>query len=252
MASDQSRYVAEGFHRLPAVEELERVLDRYDRARKAAAAGDEDAEVLEARHQFRLDWAAAREDRLRAALEEVAWLLERRGHHAWIEPSTAPVEASDVVEARTGGRREHSGEHGGEHGGDPLEGLDHPPAVLVFSFLPSGADISPDMAAGVALVPDQERCRVDITGWFPGERSAPLPLARGLILDDLGEAQLVAIVTQQVAQVLLDAVPPLPEPAIPEVAPEPYEPEDPPVPPEQHQWSDTSLGARRRRALRRR
>lgn len=236
MASDQPRYVAEGFHRRPAVEELERVLDRYDRARRAASTGDEDADVLEARLQFRLDWAAAREDRLRAALEEVAWILERRGHHAWIEPATVPTEVADVVESA--GQRTGAAADAG-----------HPLSELVLSFLPGGSDLLPEQAAGVALVPDPERCRADVVGWFPGERASPIPLARGLALEDLVEAQVVGIVTQQVAQVLLDAVPPLPEPAIPERESDrqpDVEPQEPAVPPEQRQWADTALGAHRR------
>ncbi len=96
MASDvSSDFLAEGSHEEAPVEELERILDMYDRTVEDLPEEDE-VVALEAREQFIVDFNSFREARLRGALEEVAWRLVQRGHHAWLEDVGVDVAADGV------------------------------------------------------------------------------------------------------------------------------------------------------------
>lgn len=210
------RFVAEGQHHVPAVSELERLLDRYETARRLAEPDQlEDEQLLEEREQFRLDYTAMREHALRASLEEVGWVLERRGHHAWIEH--APHEAADDLVD-----------------GAPVP-VHRPLDPLVFRFLGADDERPRDEAGGVRFLPDADRCRVDVDAWYPGEQDEPVSLGRGFRLEDLTEVQVVALVTQLVGRVLLEGLP---------VVPEPPTPARPVVAPEDRQWASAGLAGR--------
>lgn len=185
MASDlSSDFLAEGAHEEAPVEELERILDLYDRSVEDLP---EDGEVvaLEAREQFVVDFNSFRESRLRGALEEVAWRLVQRGHHAWLEDVGAES-ATEVVE---------------------IAGAAHSrPRPLVLCIVPAHREELRADPPRIAFIPDVERTRVDVRSDLGALGRPPRRIGR-FSLDELDDGTIVDMTVQVIGSVLVGIVP---------------------------------------------
>ena len=177
------RFVAESGHESSPLDGLSAILDRFDdrRAELLAAAP---AEVVtgEEREQFALDYSAWREHGLRAALEEVGWYLEQRGHHAWLEDVGAEdvPAALETVRERTATAR-----------------------PLVFRLVPAGETVDRSTAPQLRFVPDGEARRVQLEAVFgdPAQARA-VPVSIPLRLEELTEQYVIDATTAFVRDVL--------------------------------------------------
>jgi hypothetical protein len=209
-------FVAEGAHETPPIEELLRVLDAYDDGQRRAPVSAQ-VKRLAAAEQWILDYSAFRERVLRGALEEVAWQLEKRGHHAWLEDE-AVEEAADVVE------------------GLPQIGEAR---ALRMRMLPGRSSTPPDEAPCLSFVPDVDHGCIDVELWLGDPARVPRRrIERGLRLGELDEATVIGLATRLVAPVLLGGV-------TPGLPPTQEQKELPPAEsdgaPEPRQWADSGL-----------
>jgi hypothetical protein len=185
MSSEQpEHFVAEHGHEQPAVAGLSGILDRYDRHRAAIEQENPDQAItLEEREQFALDYSAFREHGLRAALEEVGWQLEQRGHHAWIEDIGA-----ESVPAAVDTAREQKAV----------------PRPLAFRALPAHTDLDRSQAPQLRFVPDTDECRVRVEVLHgPSGIVEPVPVSVPLRVQGLNERLLIEMATDFVREVLL-------------------------------------------------
>jgi len=179
-------FVAEGAHEAPPIEELLRVLDAYDEGQRRAPVSA-NVKRLAAAEQWILDYSAFRERELRGALEEVAWQLEKRGHHAWLEDEDVE-EAADVVE-------------GGDQIGEAR--------ALRMRMLPGRSSIPPEAAPCLSFVPDVDHACIDVDLWLGDPARVPRRrIERGLRLSELDEPTVIGLATRLVAPVLLGGVTP--------------------------------------------
>lgn len=216
-------FVAEGAHESPPIDELLRVLDAYDDGQRRAPVSAQ-VKRLAAAEQWILDYSAFRERVLRGALEEVAWQLEKRGHHAWLEDEDVEEEAADVVEGsdRIGQAR-----------------------ALRMRMLPGRSSIPPEAAPCLSFVPDVDHGCIDVDLWLGDPTRVPRRrIERGLRLRELDEAAVIGLATRLVAPVLLGG----PAPGLPRTSEQkelpPGEGDDGPEP---RQWADSGLGSPARR-----
>jgi hypothetical protein len=82
----------------PAMDLLDDVLERYE---VTPITRDEEQQALEATEQFLTAFREVRETVLRRGLEEAAWRLDQRGHHAWVDEETADGPHPDARDAIT-------------------------------------------------------------------------------------------------------------------------------------------------------
>lgn len=74
----------------PALDALDSLLERY--VVPVPQERDVAEQLLDDQRQFLRDFRERREVHLRTLLEEVAWRLEQRGHHAWLHEEDADLE----------------------------------------------------------------------------------------------------------------------------------------------------------------
>jgi hypothetical protein len=182
------RFVAESGHQSSPLDGLNRILDRYD-DRRAELLASAPPEVVsgEEREQFALDYSAWREHGLRAALEEVGWYLEQRGHHAWLEDIGAEdlPPALETVREKTATAR-----------------------PLVFRVVPAPDPLDRPSAPQLRFVPDTESRRVRIEAIFgdPAHAKA-VPVSVPLRLEELTEQYVIDTTTAFVRDVLFSGDP---------------------------------------------
>lgn len=186
MASKLPRdFMAEGAHEEAPVEELERILDLYDQA--VEDLPDEDEVVaLEAREQFVVDFTSFRESRLRGALEEVAWKLEQRGHHAWLEDAATGSPAGVAEIAGAAGSRL---------------------SALVLCIVPADHESLRSDPPRIAFIPDVERTRVTVRTEFGALGQEQRRIGR-FSLDELDDRTIVNMTVQLIGSVLVGGAPP--------------------------------------------
>lgn len=181
------RFIAESGHERPAVAGLSGILDRYDQHRAVVEADSPVKVTLEEREQFALDYSAFREHGLRAALEEVGWQLEQRGHHAWIED----VGADALPPALETAREQRA-----------------VPRRLVLRVLPAHVPLDRAAAPQLRFVPDSDACRVRIeTVQGDPQVFEPVPVSVPMLLEQLSEGLLIEIASDFVREVLLSGEP---------------------------------------------
>lgn len=83
----------------PAMGLLDAVLESYGET--LPPAPDDAQALLDAVEAFRVEFRTVLETLLRIMLEEVAWRLDQRGHHAWIVEESAEVAGSSGRDAIT-------------------------------------------------------------------------------------------------------------------------------------------------------
>ena len=74
---------------------LEQILEEFERANERRPTGDEELELAQ-RGDWLADFELVRERVVRAGFEELAWDVEQRGHHAWIEDLPASADSQGV------------------------------------------------------------------------------------------------------------------------------------------------------------
>lgn len=177
------RFVAESGHQSSLLDGLSAILDRFDdRRAELLAATPVDVVTGEEREQFALDYSAWREHGLRAALEEVGWYLEQRGHHAWLEDVGAEdlPPALETVREKTATAR-----------------------PLVFRVVPAGGAVEQANAAQLRFVPDTEARRVQVEAVFGDpSQTKPIPVSIPLRLEELTEQHVIDTTTAFVRDVL--------------------------------------------------
>jgi hypothetical protein len=178
-------FVAPGSHEPSPVSALQAILDRYDHRRAERERGQPVEAVPGGdRDRFALDFSAWREDGLRAALEEVAWHLEQRGHHAWLDDVGGDEEPAASETAR-----------------------ERAPTVrpLVLVVVPAEAErLDADAASQLRVVPDGETCRVRIEAVLGAAGgAAPVTMVPARPLQALTEQFVIDTATLFVREVLL-------------------------------------------------
>lgn len=77
---------------------LDAVLERYE---TVPIERDAEQRLLDEREAYLIRFREVRETVLRASLEEAAWRLDQRGHHAWVEEETTDGTHPDERDAIT-------------------------------------------------------------------------------------------------------------------------------------------------------